>query len=987
MSRLSVKEICAADTVHDFCKSTPNASLNLQGNALFAKYISQELLQHLGKFNVQVNNNQINNVNTIENKVLEELNIHDNVHNIPTLNYHNFEEEYAQQILDPNHRDFPFAIEVDDMTDVKFKQLLGSMCSTVYQGSPKIEFMTDTSLLKADTICSISINPINPIRGKLIASEASYYDDILTKVDDTCTIFKSVPMKLRKDQGNLFGLHEIAVGSDITLGNNPNDMYFMYTHNEDIPATKIKIDDFRKQQLIGQRETGYRNKNFFKSVINEFDKHVSKKQRTGGGKRSRVYEELPGIMNILNNIYKLDYNNFKESTEKILQFVGILLDFKRAGDQLQIKSALHNHNVFVSNDIISSAYAYYCGVPCIKTSPIGTTNDVREHRTRRLVFYNFKTSVIKESVLDNRKYYKDSMLYHLGKLGKFVKHCQSLQLQCNTWIIQQDRQQGYLSFLMRRFRYPYIYAKLQNIIDKSNFIFNMQTMPKTRRTNDIDIVSEMESQNSRVYQHNFILQYNILICMIMKCLLTMSFAGEYSEDGILFSQNFFQNLRVEDIDEQTLEHLKQQLQIYDNEFLVKMAHFFEFNDYNQNFILNVFQYYFSNNAEILHENFTADMFTEKYLNDYVAAIKKIPCQLNDDIDIGIPIISDYIKILKYHQKKWQKYPLIFFAALPDRSTINTQDGIVCKSILLSNARQDWHEIHNHLLESFDEYHVLLTKLSMNTGENPSVMNNFQTGRGSPVTTSVSKSKSKSKSKSIIIDNIRKDLFCKRITPYDIFVKELKQETDIPEIPIGDDVHLEKIYPGVDKQQAYTQFCKDMYEILAVFIVKTLHIFDEHGYIRSLSQSVQSIQLSPNDSSYISARSVSMSVERSVPMEKKMRSVSMSEDKNLQSPSRKENINQMHASQSSPMEKKMRSVSMSKDKKLQLLSRKENINQMHASQSSPMEKKMRSVSMSKDKKLQLLSRKENINQMHASQSSPMSVDRKSARLVHMSKIEE
>jgi len=44
-------------------------------------------------------------------------------------------------------------------------------------------------------------------------------------------------------------------------------------------------------------------------------------------------------------------------------------------------------------------------------------------------------------------------------------------------------------------------------------------------------------------------------------------------------------------------------------------------------------------------------------------------------------------------------------------------------------------------------------------------------------------------------------------------------------------------------------------------------------------------------------------------------------------------------------------------------------------------------MSKDKKLQLLSRKENINQMHASQSSPMSVDRKSARLVHMSKIEE
>jgi hypothetical protein len=930
MSGLSVKEICAADTVHDFCKSAPNAELNLQGNTLFAKYISQDLLQHLGRFNVNVRDNEIRNVSTIENKVLEALNI--DVHHIPTLNYHKFEEEYAQQILDLNHRDFPFAIEVDDMSDVKFKQLLGSMCSTVYQGSPKIEFMTDTSLLKADTICSISINPTNPIRGKLIASEASYYDDILTKVDNTCTIFKSVPMKLKKDQGNLFGLDEIAVGSDRNPSNNTNEKYFIYKHSENTTATKIKIDDFRQQQLIGQDETGFRNKNFFRSLINELDKHVSKKQRTGGGKR-KADEGLPDIFNILKNIYKLDYNNFKGSTEKILQFLGILLDFKRAGDQLQIKSALHNHNVFVSNDIISSAYAYYCGVPCIKTSPVGTTNDSKEHRTRRLIFYNFKTSVIQDSVLDNRKYYKDSILYHLGKLGKFVRQCQSLQLQCNTWILEQDRQQGHSSFLMRKFRYPYVYAKLQSIIDKSHFIFNMQTMPKTRRANDSDIMSEMESQN-RVYQYNFILQYNILICMLLKCLLTMSFVGEYSEVEILNKQIALQNLNVEDIDEQTLEHLKQQLQLYDNEFLVKMAHFFEFNDSNQKFILNVFQYYFSNNAEILHDNFSADQFTEKYLNEYVAAIKKIPLELNDDIDI--PIISDYIKIIKYPQNRWRKYPLIFFAALSDGNTINTQDGIECRSIILSNARQDWQETHSHLLESFDEYHVLLTKLSMNTMENADVMNNFQTGRGSHSTPSKSKSVSKSKSKSII-HNIRKDLFQKRITPYDLFVKELKEETEIPQIPIGHDVQLENIYPHVsDNQEAYKKFCKDMYEILVVFIVKTLHIFDEHGYIRS--SSVQSMQLSQNSH---------MSADRSVPMAKSMRSVPLSKYANLQSFSSKENINQTRTSQNShmsversvPITKTMRSVPLSKATKLhtnlQSFSGKENINKMRASQSSRM----------------------------------------------------
>ena len=74
-----------------------------------------------------------------------------------------------------------------------------------------------------------------------------------------------------KDNGNLFGLDEISVGTDA------NNMFFAYKHSKNPTSTptKINIEDFKNQQMIGQDESGYRNKNFFRYVINELDKYVS----------------------------------------------------------------------------------------------------------------------------------------------------------------------------------------------------------------------------------------------------------------------------------------------------------------------------------------------------------------------------------------------------------------------------------------------------------------------------------------------------------------------------------------------------------------------------------------------------------------------------------------------------------------------------------------------------------------------------------------
>ena len=865
LSRLSDQEISAADSVHDFCKSSDRAELNLQNNQLFIQYVSNKLLRHLQRFNVQFDGRELRNISTIETKVSDALNISDNRENIPTLNYNNFDVEYSQQL----RRDFPFAIEVNDMTDIKFRNLVAAIFSTAYPENlhaPKIECMTDTSMLKADIVCSMSINPTNPIKGTMIASEATYYDDIFTTVDNQCTKFKSVPMRLKKDQGNLFGLDEIAVGTD------SDDMYFAYKHSRNPVATAVKIEDYKKQQLIGQDETGYRNKNFFRHVINELNKYISKRQRTTGGAGKRKADDgIPDITKIVKNIYKLDYNVFNNSTEDIFQYLAILLDFKRAGDQLQIKSALQNKDVFLSNDIISAAYAYYCGVPCIKTSAIGTASETT-HRTRRLIFYNFKTEHIRASVIDNRKYYKDSVIYHADKLIKFAQNCQELQVAFHNCIIER---QSFTQFFMRNFRFSHVYETIQKIINKTYFILKMEIIPNVRRQGD-DMIAEMEMKN-RIYQYKFILQYNIFICMILKSLLTMSFTGEYSMVELINKQNAYITIDDNQIDDATKESLKQQLNIYENDFLVKMAHFFDLSsDANKDFLLKVFQFYFSNTSEsnILQDEFSADKFNERYLNKYIAAIKKIPFEYNNTVNI--PIVSDYIKIIKYPENRWRKYPLIFFGILPDRSNINTQDApINCKSLLLSNARQDWLEIYNHLKDSIDEYHFLLTKMSTITYQTANMMELFQLGGGitvPPTNAKISAVKSSAKAKSAtkygeqIIQNIRKDLFQKRMTPYEVFIKEMKEETDIPELQIGQSVNLNNLYPDSTKEEAYKKFCKDIFEIVIVFIVKTLNIFDEKGYIRyeNILDSTQqqsyykSVKSSSLNDKYVSVPTVSKS---------------------------------------------------------------------------------------------------------------------------------
>ena len=69
----------------------------------------------------------------------------------------------------------PFIIEVDDKDNLEFIQLFGRICSTAYQGSGDITFVSDSDNLGRDTICSINVREIHK-KGAMIVSPATKYD-------------------------------------------------------------------------------------------------------------------------------------------------------------------------------------------------------------------------------------------------------------------------------------------------------------------------------------------------------------------------------------------------------------------------------------------------------------------------------------------------------------------------------------------------------------------------------------------------------------------------------------------------------------------------------------------------------------------------------------------------------------------------------------------------------------------------------------------
>jgi hypothetical protein len=421
-----ILKISAADTMHDFGIISQNRYYQD-----FFKSINNEYI------GLGINTYRPSNVET---ELMKEMLIDDSLFDIVD------QFEFNENKMEKNK---PFIIKFSNlMKNPGFDKFIGLMASSVNKDKNPF-FITDTSLLTQEIVCNIKINVAEndqPVikQAAYLNSEATYYDKGTNLTLSHCVIYKSIEARLKKDNGNLFGLNKIKVFSI------NGEKYLKYYYNYNDSNNRIQSDkqtiNLQREFIVNQRGMQNRNLQFFKHILIDM---FTKKTITGGGpgeskKRSRkdddVSEEpakkkkglLDELLYLMFKVYKLDHNLFgfyikgKINPQKAEPFVRILFDLKRAADQLQAKSARNEGAVFVSNDRVSLCYANALKVPCIKTAAIGKS-DGSSHRDRKFTFYNFDKDTVISKVLERDDYYKDILKINLDKYHKSINSLQLIQ--------------------------------------------------------------------------------------------------------------------------------------------------------------------------------------------------------------------------------------------------------------------------------------------------------------------------------------------------------------------------------------------------------------------------------------------------------------------------------------------------------------------------------------------------------------------------------
>jgi hypothetical protein len=757
------RQLCAADTIHDFWG-------DLNKNNIFKEYIDVTMSEYLTGFNKA----------SIEDDVFKQI-LHIDESTIPDI-----------ANID---KDRPFSIIVDNVTDPAFKHLLGAISATA--NDRNIHYITDTTLLSKKIICDIKITKADVMTGAFVISEATYYDSGTDKEKDgICTIESNIDAKLTKSKGNLFGLNSISVGKNAN-----NETHFSYSYNN-FPETTIKIKDFIKYQNEAQNDPNNknRNKNFFIKTIDLLpaaSNTSNKKTKKGGGggtKRAADSNKLETVFNILKNVYKLDVSNFDFSSKiSIFKFMSILFDFKRAGDQLQVMSAKKNKNVFISNDKISIAYATLSGIPCIKTSAFGAKTGT-DHRKRKLVFYNFDKDKIVREVLNNKDYYKDAILYNISTLEKFIPNCERFQLKVKELLFAKHNNATF-----SKFKSPYTVAKINQLyiqlqdnlkrsVEKSEAILNistnlagdMQSAHMGRKVAAKATTSDLnEESNKRVFFHNYVFQYNIIVCMLLKYLLSVDLNNNI-EDLKAQIQN------KQDVAESDLKAF------IASDFRIQIAHLLKLSDTTLDFCLDTIRHYIENhNTDILYTNID-EKFDKDDFNKIITTITNVPKRYKDQ-KIDIPVISKYIKLI--NSTNWSSGPnkttLLFFNPIFKQ--------IECKSAIL--PKQEIQKFHNKLVEDIYEYNSTLKELSTHIAIFD--IKPIQIMRGGVPYSQKSKPRNTK-----IIEDIAKFLSQKQYTYYDLFIDDFEET----------------------KQQEDNSIVNQFYEIMVFYFIRLFKVFDEYGNI-------------------------------------------------------------------------------------------------------------------------------------------------------------
>jgi hypothetical protein len=803
-NRENVRKISAVDTIHDFHE--------LSKNRFYQDFFASIKLEH-----TDINLDAYGDHN-VEIHLMKDMHIDDD--ELVSVDFIDFSESNLQD-------NKPFVIKCDDINDDGFKQFFGLMISSAFpHNNPYM--ITDATILSQDYICDIKVKMTEngqklEKQAAFVASEATFYDKGTHLTFSNCVLRRSIEAKLKKEDGNLFGLNKIKV---FTRDNKTFvKYYYNYTdQNNTIRSDKQEIE-LENEFIINQKGMENRNLKFFRQIISTMfanKKIIGGKGSTGGAPGSKKRQRsddtdstsqtakkqkitLDGLFELLYKVYKLDHNLFNFYNKGVIdakkaeQFVRILFDFKRSADQLQSKSSKNSQTVFVSLDRVSICYAHELKLPCVKTSIIGKA--VNGHRqTRKFTFYGFDKDTIISKVLNRDDYYIDVLNIYLNQFKQYIDSLRLIQQTLNL----SDTEIQNIQQMMNNAT-----NKSLNILDKEFTKYHIANEDRRSKKTE-ETFSFAKPIYLFRYLHKMNIVLNVIVVNLLRQIQSISAINAKLNEWI-----------TKFTDRPDIMNVKMILKMMTEDIDFNMFKMIELDSSTIMYFRNIISNYASSDNQILYDDSklifgngdtlkSNDQFFAKYNNAIINMIT------NNSDNINVNILSEMIQfVLLYKQtisSQSKPYNIIMF----DKET---------QSYILLHAPVDIHGKMTEDAESvktvMDSYKNIIDRLYQII--NPVAMVNEETLMSmyvyggkigishakpirTPITINQKKQQIKSSKNSIL---------------------------PLSDDKIGDNVAITTFMTQLNNVFEDKDDISDMIKLLTLFFVKVFNLFDDDGHLTPL----------------------------------------------------------------------------------------------------------------------------------------------------------
>lgn len=565
-----IKKLSVADTLHDF--------KDVQRNKFISSFLKTQKNYDISNKNRSIEQECENLYNKKFKLPLPKIIDYNDINNNPRAIHDN-----------------RFVCSFQNLRNKEDRTFLGNV---IYQNAndKTIDIVSDYTIIPKDIICNIEIENT---KGKFIISQSTEIDR-LKQYDENqpCTKKIYVDIYLTKDDGFLFELDSVRVSHTDKKGQ------LQYTINKfDINSSIVISGAIGSKNEKELHKIYGKYKTLFKSLIKELD--ISQPL-------SNVIDDITELIRIK---YGLDYKKFEKDNEIYKQeYVNCLLDIKRLGDILQVKTAQVLNKPFISNDRIAIVMAASLGCKCIRTEKINLDKSENSiQKSANLWFYNFdKDKILTSDILQYQQEAKNSIITLTRNFCAFVT-------QNYQKAIIKDDLNRYIKNLL---------DEIKQIDSDSKIMIFQHKIPKTH------IKEHLELKLAFVVSY---LLYNIL------------YNFDNTDDNILYNLGSFLSIENE-LNQNYILHILNNFK--DNDMLNDISSF-------EKILQNVRKVFFNDNTiNFIQQyiNYINDIFeySEYYNGDFKLKPKKYKA-----ITIQVAEYSDIVNELSFYYNKYVKEPILY----------------------------------------------------------------------------------------------------------------------------------------------------------------------------------------------------------------------------------------------------------------------------------------------------------------------------------------